>query len=239
VDRARAEGALRAAAAAGRSSLTPEETADILLAYGFPVAPSRLVRTLEEAAEAAASIGYPVVLKAVAEGLIHKTERGAVRVDLRGPMEVLDAGRAIREALGATPFRFQVQTMVRGGRETILGMAHDPGFGPLLMFGLGGIFVEVMRDVVFRLPPITDLEAREMVRGIRGYPLLAGARGEAPADEEFLVEALLRLGQMAIECPAIEQVDINPLIVGAVGAPSFVVDARVRIAAPPRPAAAR
>jgi acetyl coenzyme A synthetase (ADP forming)-like protein len=233
VDHARADGALRAAAAAGRSDLTPEETADLLLAYGFPVAPSRIVRTLEEAVEAAAAIGYPVVLKAIAEGLVHKTERGAVRIDLRGPQDVLDAGRAIREALGATPFRFQVQTMVRGGRETILGMAHDPQFGPLLMFGLGGIFVEVMRDVVFRLPPITDLEAREMVRGIRGYPLLAGARGEPPADEEFLVETLQRLSQMAIECPALEQVDINPLIVGAAGSPSFVVDARARIAAPP------
>lgn len=247
VDRARAEAALRAAAAAGRSVLTLEETAELLVAYGLPVAPARLVRTLEEAVEAAASLGYPVVLKAVAEELVHKTERGAVRIDLRTPQEVAAAGRAIRVALGGTPFRYQVQAMVRGGRETILGIAHDPKFGPLLMFGLGGIFVEVMRDVVFRLLPITDVEAREMVRGIRGYPLLAGARGEPPADEEFLVEALLRLGQMALECPAIEQVDINPLIVGTAAgaarpasgggrAASWVVDARVRISAPPAPA---
>ncbi len=119
--------------------------------------------------------------------------------------------------------------MVRDGHETILGLARDPKFGPLLMFGLGGIFVEVMKDVVFRIPPITDVEAREMVRGIHGYPILAGARGGPKADEGFLVEALLRLARMALDWPRLAQVDINPLIVGADRARSFVVDARVRL----------
>ncbi len=232
VDRPRAEALLRAADAAGRAVLSPEETGDLLAAYGFPIAPTRLARTPEEAVEAAAGLGYPVVVKGVAEALVHKTERGAVKVDLRSPEEVLTACRAIQASLGPAPFRFQVQAMVRGGRETILGLSSDPKFGPLLMFGLGGIFVEVMKDVVFRILPITDVEAREMVRGIRGYPLLAGARGEAPADEEFLVEALLRLGQLAAENPVVEQLDINPLIVGRDRAASFVVDARARVAAP-------
>jgi len=119
--------------------------------------------------------------------------------------------------------------MVRGGHETILGLSHDPQFGPLLMFGLGGIFVEVMKDVVFRLLPITDVEARSMVRSIRGYPILAGARGGPRADEEFLAEAILRLGQLAGDVPAIEQIDINPLIVGAEASACAVVDARVRL----------
>jgi acetate---CoA ligase (ADP-forming) len=233
VDHRRAEAALRSAAASGHTDLTPEETGELLAAYGFPVVPSRIVRTQDEAIAAAGVLGYPVVVKAVAEDLVHKTDRGAVKLDLRNADEVAVACRSIKERLGRTPYRLQVQTMVRGGRETILGVAHDPKFGPILMFGLGGIFVEVMKDVVFRILPITDVEGREMVRGIRGHPLLAGARGEPPADEEFLVEEILRLGQMALECPAIEQVDINPLIVGPDRGASFVVDARVRIAAPP------
>ena len=175
-------------------------------------------------------VGFPVAVKGVAERLVHKSEAGAVRLDLRDVGEVEKACRAMRESLGDPRLRFQVQAMVRGGRETILGIARDPKLGPMLMFGLGGIFVEVMKDVVFRILPVTDVEAREMVRGIRGHPLLAGARGGPPADEEFLVEALLRLGQMAADHPAIEQVDINPLLAGPDRASSFVVDARVRIA---------
>jgi acetyltransferase len=119
--------------------------------------------------------------------------------------------------------------MVRGGHETILGVARDPKFGPLLMFGLGGIFVEVLKDVIFRILPITDVEARDMVRGIHGFPVLAGARGGPKADEEFLVEALLRLAQLALDIPAIAQVDINPLIVTPSRSTSFIVDARVRV----------
>ncbi len=236
VNRRRAEAALGSAAAAGRSDLTPEEVSELLVAYGFPVAPSRFARTPEEAIAAAGVLGYPVVVKGVAEGLVHKTDRGAVKLDLRGADEVAAACRAIQESLGSLPFRFQVQTMVRGGRETILGVAHDSKFGPILMFGLGGIFVEVMKDIVFRILPITDMDAREMVRGIHGYPLLAGVRGEQAADEEFLVEALLRLGQMAVECSKIEQVDVNPLIAGHGRDASFVVDARVRVATPLRSA---
>jgi acetyltransferase len=125
--------------------------------------------------------------------------------------------------------QYVVQKMVRGGHETILGLSHDPQFGPLLMFGLGGIFVEVMKDVVFRLLPLTDAEAREMVRSIRGYPILAGTRGGPRADEDFLVEAVLRLGQLAADCPEIDQVDMNPLIIGPARDQSFIVDARIRL----------
>ena len=184
-----------------------------------------------QAAAAAAQIGFPVVVKGVAESLVHKTEAGAVRLDLRSAPEVEEACVAMRRALRQPDLRFQVQAMVRGGRETILGFARDPVLGTLLMFGLGGLFVEVMHDVVFRILPITDVEARDMVRGIKGHPLLEGARGGPKADEDFLVEALLRLGQMATEHPEIEQVDINPLLAGPDRASSFVVDARARLAA--------
>jgi acetyl coenzyme A synthetase (ADP forming)-like protein len=228
VETRRVEQALGAADAAGRTVLSPEETASLLSAYGFPLAPSRIAATPAEAIEAASALGYPVVVKGLAEALVHKTEHGAVVVDLRNADEVAAACRDIRRALGDVPFRFQVQAMVRGGQETILGLTHDPKFGPLLMFGLGGVFVEVMKDVVFRILPITDVEARQMVRSIRGYPLLAGARGRPKADEAYLVEALLRLGQLAIDLPRIDQVDFNPFIIGPDRASSFVVDARVR-----------
>ncbi len=129
----------------------------------------------------------------------------------------------------AAPLRFLVQAMVQGGHETILGVVRDPAFGALLMFGLGGVFVEVMKDVVFRIPPITDVEARDMVRSVRGYPILAGARGGPKSDEPFLVEMVLRVSRLAIDLPGIAQVDLNPLIVGPDRDRSFVVDARVRI----------
>jgi acetyltransferase len=228
VDRDRARRALRSAAAAGRIDLSAEETSELLAAYGLPLAPSSIVPTESEAVAAAGALGYPVVLKAVGPTLVHKSDRGAVTVDLRSAQEVGSAARAMRERLGAEPFRFQVQSMARG-RETILGVVRDPKVGPVLMFGLGGIFVEVMKDVVFRILPITDAEARDMIRSIRGYPLLAGARGGPEVDEEFLAECLLRLAQLAADWPGIEQIDINPLIVGRERTASCIVDARARL----------
>ncbi|HYS78781.1 MAG TPA: acetate--CoA ligase family protein [Candidatus Dormibacteraeota bacterium] len=230
-DQAAAAAVLTRAATAGRSVLPPEEIERLLKAYGLPLAPSKMAADEKQAASAAAQIGFPVVVKGVAESLVHKTEAGAVRLDLRSAPEVEEACVAMRRALRQPDLRFQVQAMVRGGRETILGFARDPKLGAMLMFGLGGIFVEVMHDVVFRILPVTDVEARDMVRGIKGHPLLAGARGGPKADEDFLVEALLRLGQMAADHPEIEQVDINPLLAGPDRASSFVVDARARLAA--------
>jgi acetyl coenzyme A synthetase (ADP forming)-like protein len=236
VDREAARGILGAAAASGRNALNPEETTALLEAYGLPVAKSRTVAGEEEAVAAADAIGYPVVVKGVAEGLVHKSEGGFVRLDLRQAEEVREAcremARGFERSPGARgPLRFLVQTMVRDGHETILGLSRDPQFGSLLMFGLGGIFVEVMKDVVFRVLPLTDAEARGMVRGIRGHPILAGARGGPKADEEFLVEAALRLAQMGSELPEIDQIDLNPLIAGPDRSRSFVVDARVSLKA--------
>src|SRR5262245_19307515 len=231
VDREAAATALAGAVGAGRQVLLPEETEGLLRAYGMPVVPQAIVADEKEAVAAASRIGYPVVLKGIAETLVHKTESGAVRLDLRTGAEVEQACRALRESLRQPALRFQVQRMVRGGVETILGIARDPKLGAILMFGLGGIFVEVMKDVVFRVLPIRDVEAGEMIRGVRGHALLAGARGAPPVDEAFLAEALLRLAQLAEEHPEIEQVDINPLLAGHEGASSVIVDARVRLAA--------
>jgi len=249
IDAGAVDAILQTARAAGREILAPGETAGLLQAYGFPMLASRQAPTADGAAVAAADLGFPVVLKAAGEGIVHKSDLGGVRLDLRTRDEVVAACRDIAESLRGRPFHYEIQPMVSGGREAILGLTHDPQFGPLLMFGLGGIFVEVMKDVVFRLLPITDTEARDMIRGIRGYPLLKGARGEPPADEALLEDMLLRLAQLAIDRPDIDQVDINPLIVGpapvpGAGAPtrgapgraarrsgpvSCVVDARIRL----------
>jgi len=234
VDRAGAATVLKAAARSGRTVLLPEETERLLRAYGLPAAPAMMAADETEALAAAARIGYPVVLKGVADALVHKTEAGAVRLDLRSAAELETACREMRTALPGTGLRFQVQRMVRGGCEVILGLARDPKLGGILMFGLGGIFVEVTKDVVFRILPITDVEAEDMVRGIRGHALLAGARGRPPVDETFLAEALLRLAQMAEDLPEIEQIDINPLLAGPDRDSSFAVDARVRLAAAAR-----
>ena len=144
----------------------------------------------EELERVAKELRYPVVLKAVAPDLVHKMDAGGVLVDLRGPEELLAAAQKMTEsvarhrgdAAAAGGLGFLIQEYVRGGREVIVGMTHDPKYGPLVMFGLGGIYVETVKDVVFRVPPLTDLEAHEMIRQIRGYSLLRGVRGEAPVD---------------------------------------------------------
>jgi acetyltransferase len=236
VDMARAARAVRAARRDGRTTLDAREVSEVLDAYGFPLAASRNVASPAEAIAAAQEIGYPVVLKIDSDVISHKTEVGGVKVDLRNADEV---GQTFRE-LGARArsrdpdARILVQKMVRGGREVILGMTHDPQFGPLLMFGLGGIFVEVMRDFAVRIHPLTDVGARAMIERVRGYPLLAGARGEQAVDLGLLERCLLRLSQLVSDFEdELAELDINPFIITEDPARSFVVDARVSLRARP------
>ena len=233
-DPSRARKAVAAARRAGRTLLTAREVAEVLSAYGFRLAPSRTVATAAEAIEAAHALGYPVVLKASSDAISHKSDVGGVKVDLRNADEVAEAFHGITRRLRARDPRLkvQVQRMISGGRETILGMSRDDQFGPVLMFGLGGIFVEVMKDVSVRIHPLTDVNARAMVESIRGYPLLAGARGERPVDVGFLEESLLRLSQMVGDLEEeLAELDINPLIVTERRAGSYVVDARIALTA--------
>ena len=136
-------------------------------------------------------------------------------------------------AAAAGSLGFLIQEYVRGGREVIVGMTHDPKFGPLVMFGLGGIYVETVKDVVFRVPPLTDLEAHEMIRQIRGYNLLRGVRGEAPVDLDALAEILQRFSQLAEDMPEIAEIEINPLLVFPQAGDFRAVDARVRLSCTP------
>jgi acetyltransferase len=183
-----------------------------------------------------------VVLKAIAPEIVHKTEVGGVVTDIRSAEELMAAARQMMSqveqrrvaAPGSDPHpSFLLQEYVRGGREVIVGMVQDPKFGPLVMFGLGGIYVETVRDVVFRVPPLSDLDAREMIRQIRGYQLLEGVRGEAKVDLEGLAEVLGRFSQMVEELPAVAEIEINPLMVFPEAKDFRAVDARVRLAACP------
>jgi len=226
----------RIRAALGRADadgyLAPGDAFAVLEACGLPVARYRVAADRAGALAAARELGFPVVAKAIAPGLVHKTEAKAVLLDLRDEAALgaaLDDLVARFAALGAPLAGFLVQEMARGGHETILGLSTDPRYGPVLMFGLGGKYVEVFRDVRFAVPPLAPGEALDVVRGIRGVKLLEGVRGEAGADQELLAEMLLRLAQLAERFPEIVELDVNPFLAADRGG-SRAVDARVRVA---------
>jgi acyl-CoA synthetase (NDP forming) len=204
----------------------------LLEAIGVPVVGYRRAADRAGALAAARELGFPVVVKAIAAGLVHKSELGAVALDLRDETEAasaLEGMEARLAAAGLTLSGFLVQRMARGGHEVIFGLSSDERFGPVLMFGLGGKYVEVLDDVRFGVPPLGRAEALELVHGIRGIRLLEGVRGEAPADLSLLADVLGRLAALAERFPAIVEIDVNPFL-AADRAGSVAVDARVRVA---------
>jgi acetyltransferase len=238
VDRAAVGEILEMARAEGREKLSETEVMRVLEAYGIPVAPYAVARTADEAEAAAASIGYPVVMKVLSPRIVHKSDVGGVVVGVEDAAEVRAAfGRLTTEVperagIGAGEVDgVLVQKMVSGGRETIVGMHSDPQFGPLLMFGLGGIYVEALGDVVFRVTPVSDVDAREMVRSIRGAALLAGVRGEAPSDLAAVEEVIQRIGQLVGDHEAIRELDVNPWLAFPQG--GVAVDGRISVRAAP------
>jgi acetyltransferase len=218
----------------GRRTLGEEDCRGILESYGFRFPRHILARTSVEAVAAFKELGGEVAMKIVSPGILHKTEVGGIRLHLRSPEDVAGAFLEIttsvrRMAPGAWIAGVSVQEMVTGGRELILGMSQDTQFGPLLMFGLGGIHVEVLRDVTFRVAPVSRQEAAEMVREIRAYPLLAGFRGEEPADEKAIVEAILCISRLSLDFPGILELDINPVMVLPKGRGIMAIDSRMSI----------
>lgn len=218
----------------GRHFLPEPEAYEILHAYRFPVLPFRWAQDEDEAVQAADAIGYPVVLKIVSPDIFHKIDVGGVRLRLAGEadvrrayQEVLAAARAARPE--ARLHGVLIQQMITGGKETILGMKRDPHFGPLLLFGLGGTYVEVFRDVTVRIAPITELDAHQMFQQLKSFPILSGYRGEAPSDLEAIGECLERLSQLALDFPSIHELDINPMVVFGKGQGAGVIDARIFI----------
>jgi acetate---CoA ligase (ADP-forming) len=245
VERQAARELLEAARGRGEVHLTTPDALRVLQCYGIPVARSAVAGTIEELEAQAERVRFPAVLKAIAPGLVHKTEAGGVATDIRTLDELVAVARRMSEAVSghaitATPahlvssasLSFLIQEYVRGGREVIVGMTQDPGFGPLVMFGLGGIYVETVKDVTFGMPPLTDVDAREMIRQIRGYRLLEGVRGEPPIDFEALAAVLERFSQMVGDLPQMAEVEVNPLMVFPEGRDFCAVDARVRLALP-------
>jgi acyl-CoA synthetase (NDP forming) len=170
-------------------------------------------------------------MKASGPGLVHKTEAGGVRIDLRTEGEVRSAFEAMQRSIGPAMTGAIVQPMIRGAVETITGFAVDPAFGPQLLFGLGGTAVELLNDHVTRLTPLTDSDAREMVLGLRATPLLTGFRGSAPVDIEALVDLILRMARLAEDLPELIEADCNPVMATPEGA--MVVDARLRVSMTP------
>jgi acetate---CoA ligase (ADP-forming) len=218
----------------GRSYVGEVKAKDILRAYDFIVPEGRLVSTVEEATEAAPRIGYPLAMKISSPDIIHKSDIGGVKLNLNSAQEVADAFelmmlRISRKAPDAFLEGVYLERMVPKGREVILGMTRDPQFGPMLMFGLGGIFVEVMKDVTFHLAPITQDEAMNMLMGTRSYKLLEGVRGEAGVNLAAIGEALQRISQLVTDFPQITELDINPFIVGKLGEDSVAADARIQL----------
>ncbi|MFQ5768001.1 MAG: acetate--CoA ligase family protein [Acidobacteriota bacterium] len=222
---------LRRVRRAGRLLLEMEEAQALLTAYGIPVVRACEVVDAGGALTAARKLGYPVVLKATSPRFPHKTEVGAVRLDLRTGDEVASAFEKMAAQLSRRDARtrFFVQKMVKGDVEVILGAVKDAVYGPLLMFGLGGTRVELLGDVAFAVCPVTDREARDLLESIRGAPLLTGFRGSAPVDLAALAGWVERLSQLVSDHPEIQEIDLNPLMVGARGRPSGVVDARISV----------
>ena len=225
---------IAAARARGRSQLTEVEAKDLLGAAGVPVAETRLATTADEAAAAADAIGYPVVMKVVSPEIAHKSDIGGVVLNVGDA----DAVRATFDQINAAVTSaapdaeidgIAVQAMVPQGIEVIVGATTDPQFGPVMMFGLGGVFVEVMKDVAFRIVPLEERDAAQLVREIKGFPLLEGARGTEPADLDALQSLILKVSEAVEANPEIAELDLNPVFAYPDGA--MAVDAHIVLAA--------
>jgi acyl-CoA synthetase (NDP forming) len=214
----------------GRTILTEVESKQILEEAGIPTARAELASTRKRAVTAARKMGFPVALKILSPQISHKSDIGGVRLNLASEEEVASAFDKIVEAArraepDATVQGVSVQKMARPGVEVIMGMTKDPQFGPVLMFGLGGIFVEVLKDVAFRIVPLVPRDAHQMIREIQGFPVLQGYRGQEPADLDALEKMLLQLSEFVEAHPEIEELDLNPIF--AYGDGAVAVDARI------------
>jgi acetyltransferase len=231
-DKERASRIIADCLAAGRTRLGELDGAEILKAYGFHVLPARLARSPEQASEIAVEMGFPVVMKVVSPQILHKSDAGGVVVGLSSREEAMRAFQRIVESAAAYDAQAQiegvlVQKMAPRGEEVILGMNRYPTFGPLIMFGMGGIFVEVFQDVKFGLAPIDRSQALRMIRGIKGFKLLSGFRGRPRADVDTMERLIVSLSHLALNHPEIQEMDINPLLVHPEGEGATVADCRM------------
>ncbi len=218
----------------GRDQLTTRESIDVLDAYGIRVCKSGFAKSEQEAVMIADSIGYPVVMKMTSKTTSHKTDVGGVRVNIQSPEKLRAEYRDLIAKLTEKGLLeglegVIIQEMVKGSREMVCGIATDPQYGPMLMFGLGGVFIEVMKDVTFRIAPITDIDAKEMIKSVKAYKLLEGARGTTPAQLEQIEETLMRLSQLVDDFKYIDELDINPLLISEKTGEGIAVDGRIKV----------
>lgn len=214
----------------GRNFLYEHEAKELCSHYGMPITAIKIATTEDEAVKYSDEIGYPIVLKIVSPQVLHKSDSGGVLINIKNAEEVRAGYNQIltnvkKHVPEAVITGILVQEMAPSGTEVIVGSTKDPTFGNTLMFGLGGIFVEVLKDVSFRIVPIQKVDAAEMVKEIKAYKILEGVRGMPPADQEMLVKILMATSKMLEECPEVKELDMNPIIVYEKGA--RVVDARV------------
>ncbi|MBW2607779.1 MAG: acetate--CoA ligase family protein [Deltaproteobacteria bacterium] len=227
VDKAKGKDIIGKAKEAGRNILSATEVYDILAAYKIPVANWRIAGNVEEAEKAASEIGFPVVVKADSKTIVHKSDMGGVAVNLKDGDSVKSVVMEMEKKLAADDLKFFIQKHMPDGLEVILGAKAEEGLGHLIMFGMGGIYVEVFKDVVFDITPVSASEARDMISSIKMAPLLEGVRGEKGVDQKALVEIIQRLSQLVSDLDDIEEMDLNPVI--AYEDSVFVVDARISI----------
>jgi acyl-CoA synthetase (NDP forming) len=211
----------------GGGWMPPDKTAELLRCYGIPLAELTPVGSEDEAVSALRAAAGPVVLKADVPGLVHKTDAGAVLLDLRTEADVRAAYGKLMDRFGERQRRVLVQPMISGGTEVIIGVADDHMFGSLVVFGLGGVATDVLADHAARLTPLTDVDADKLIHSIRSEPLLLGHRGSPPADLKALRDLLLRVSRLADDLPEVTDLDLNPVIARPDGV--FVVDARIKV----------
>jgi len=208
----------------GRNTLSEFESKQVLAAHGIPVTKEILVNDLKGLMDAARKIGYPLVLKGCSSDIAHKTEKGLIRVDIRNEGEAKSAFEEIVANMG-TGAGVLVQEMVKGQRELVIGLTRDPQFGPCVMFGLGGIFTEILKDISFRVAPLEKRDALDMMQEIRGHKILEAVRGMEAADLDMLSHILIKVGRIGLENETVKEIDINPVIIS--GNKPVAVDALV------------
>jgi acetyltransferase len=227
-DTTRAAAIIYEASQSGREVLSALEVYGIFEAYGIPVAPWRVVKTAQEAAASAKEIGYPVVVKVDCGEIDHKSDMGGVAINLKNDVEVLNTVTEMQDRLGHFgKLGFLVQKFLPDGRELIIGASAEHELGHLVMFGLGGIYVEVLKDVIFKIAPVTAVEATEMLAGIKTAALLDGVRGESGIDKEAVIDLIQRVSQLLCDLQMIMEMDLNPIM--AFADKVFAVDGRIRI----------
>jgi len=214
----------------GRNVLSEHESKQLLAAYGIPIAKERVVVDVDQLKEAASNIGYPVVLKAHSPSIAHKTEKNLIRLDVRNEEEAVEKFNELMEIIEDSEKAVLVQEMIKGPRELVVGLTRDPQFGPCVMFGLGGIFTEILKDISFRVAPLEKHDALEMMREIRGHKILDEVRGMPAADINALADILIAVGRIGMDNEEVKEIDINPLILN--GSKPVAVDALVVLHSP-------